>query len=1005
MDVARCPARQELENLLDERLTPTDLRRVSAHVAGCPECQNALDGLTADAGSGPSSWRGEKDADSSPPNPVFLDRIKQALPATQHPGPAPNASTAAAHPAEGDEAEAFPDLPDYKVLEVLGRGGEGVVYKARHRPLARLVALKMLRDTEHAQPQALARFRLEAETLARLHHPNIVQVYEVGSAGGRPFFAMEYVEGGNLSARLRGQPQPARESAALVEALARAVHAAHQAGVIHRDLKPANVLLAERHPGEPFGTPKVTDFGLAKRVQVDSSLTRTGMVLGTPGYMAPEQARAEGKEVGPACDVYALGSILYHLLTGRPPFVGSRSMDVLLQVVHDEPVSVRRLFPQAPRDLETICLKCLQKEPRRRYATAEALAEDLRRYLDGRSVLARPTPVWERGWKAARRRPVIATLIAACTVALLLLLGGGAYYNSRLTAAVKKADEKALDASRAEQKAGDEAAAARAAEKKKDDEAAAARTAEKHATDEAAAARAAEQTAQASAAEAERQRGLTLAAYDKLVFEVQDRLGHTAATQAMRQSLLKTAADGLKEMAKGMDAAPDRVRAAALMKAGRILYTISDDEGAAAQFKTCRDIALDLLKANPRDGQARDLLCQAYSGFANLAARAGRSWEASANFNREADCAKDWYDDEPANPAARERLAESYDWLAGDVPSAIGPTASEDYSKRLLALVEPWSKADPKNPIARYYRAAAQNGCGRIRLAKGDPVGARDCFLQSKALMDGLIAESPNEPKYTNSLMSALQALAGVCVELGEPGKALPYATAEAECYRHTLESGINDPNNVEFQWQCGEAFVTRAAVLMRLMRHDEAVQELTAAAERFRALQPKLQPGVLATKVRDRLPQVEEELAFCKAVPLAVKDPAWALRQQPAACQDLLIIRVCLLMQQGRIEEAQKAAELVDDLKPATIDDCLSLARFLSGDTGGLTAGKETAAYADAERAMRQRFMDRALAALKQAADLGFRDAARLKADDDLWVLRQEPAFQTLVERLEKTP
>ena len=715
MDTLRCPAREELEGLLDERLTPPDVRRVSAHVAGCPVCQRALDALTADGASGSSSWRGGKAADSSPPNPEFLDRIKHAPPDLHaRPRPAPEAVGVSEAPSQGEEAEPLPELPDYEVHGVLGRGGEGVVYRARHRPLGRLVALKMLRDSEFTQPEALARFRLEAETLARLRHPNIVQVYEVGSAGGRPFFALEYVEGGTLSARLHGQPQPARASAALVEALARAVHAAHQAGIVHRDLKPANVLLAEGRPGETFGTPKVTDFGLAKRVQVESSLTRTGMVLGTPGYMAPEQARAEGKAVGPACDVYALGSILYHLLTGRPPFVGGRPMDVLLQVVHDEPVSVRRLFPKTPRDLETICLKCLRKEPRRRYLTAEALAEDLRRYLDGRPVLARPTPWWERGWKAARRRPVLATLVAACAVALLLLLGGGLFYNARLAAALEKADEKTLDARVAEKKASDEAAAAKAAEKK--------------AGDEAAAARAADQTAQANAEEAERQRGRALDAYEKLVFEVQDKLGFDAATQSMRQSLLKTAADGLKEMAKGADAAaPDRVRAAAYMKIGRILYTIADDDGAGAQFEACRGVAADLLKANPHDPQARDLLCDAYAGLGSLAARAARSQEAAGDFTREADCAKAWLDDEPDDPAARGRLAESYNWLAGDALTALNPLTYEEYNNRLLPLAESWNKADPKNAPARYYLALALSRRGHILVAKGDPVEARDC--------------------------------------------------------------------------------------------------------------------------------------------------------------------------------------------------------------------------------------------------------------------------------------
>ena len=443
MTASVCPSRDELERLLDERLGPDDQQRVGGHVAGCAACQKTLEALTADAAPDLPSWPGRTPDEVTPLPTGRLDRRKQSPPA------------AGAAPPADDAAEPPPELNDYEILSVLGRGGEGVVYRARHRPLGRLVALKVLRGDGPGQPQALRRFQMEAETLARLRHPNIVQVYEVGDVAGRPFFAMEYVEGGALAARLKGQPQPAREAAALLEALARAVHAAHRAGVVHRDLKPGNVLLNED------GTPKVSDFGLAKRLRVKTGLTRTGLVLGTPAYMAPEQARAEGKDVGPACYIYALGSILYHLLTGRPPFVGARPMDVLLQVVQDEPVSVRRLVPRAPRDLETICLKCLHKDPRRRYASAEALADDLRRWLDGRPVLARPTPAWERAWKAARRRPVIATLAAACSVALLLLLGGGAYYNARLSAALHDADDNArraaareADARRGEERVG-----------------------------------------------------------------------------------------------------------------------------------------------------------------------------------------------------------------------------------------------------------------------------------------------------------------------------------------------------------------------------------------------------------------------------------------------------------------------------------------------------------------------------------------------------------------------
>ena len=304
----------------------------------------------------------------------------------------------------GQEARARPAgvpaavrLPGYEIEEVLGRGGMGVVYKARHLALNRVVALKMVLSGGHAGEAELARFRTEAAALARLQHPHIVQIFEVGEQDGRPYFALEYVEGGGLSAKLNGTPWEARQAAALVETLARAVHAAHERRVVHRDLKPANVLLTAD------GTPKITDFGLAKKLDADDGISRSGQVVGTPSYMPPEQAAGRGREVGPAADTYALGAILYELLTGRPPFKGPTSLDTLHQVLTDEPVPPRRLNPRTPRDLETVCLKCLEKQPARRYGTALELADDLGRFQAGRSVRARPVGVLERGWKWARR--------------------------------------------------------------------------------------------------------------------------------------------------------------------------------------------------------------------------------------------------------------------------------------------------------------------------------------------------------------------------------------------------------------------------------------------------------------------------------------------------------------------------------------------------------------------------------------------------------------------------
>lgn len=277
----------------------------------------------------------------------------------------------------------WPAVPGYEILGELGRGGMGVVYKARQVNLDRVVALKMIL-AGHAGQDQMAGLRAEAEALAHLQHPNIVQIFEVGVLDGRPFFSMEFMDGGSLADRARGTPQVPAEAAGWVEVLARATHAAHGRDVVHRDLKPGNILFGAD------GALKITDFGLAKRLH-EASRTASGGVMGSPSYMPPEQAASE-KEIGPTADVYSLGAILYDLLTGRPPFKAATAAETLQQVLTADPVPLRRLRPQVPRDLETICLKCLQKKPVDRYATAAELADDLARFLAGEGrVLTRAT--------------------------------------------------------------------------------------------------------------------------------------------------------------------------------------------------------------------------------------------------------------------------------------------------------------------------------------------------------------------------------------------------------------------------------------------------------------------------------------------------------------------------------------------------------------------------------------------------------------------------------------
>jgi serine/threonine-protein kinase len=326
----------------------------------------------------------------------------------------PSTATDTPPAAQAQQDTVLPQLPGYEVEAVLGRGGMGVVYQARHLRLGRAVALKMLLAGPYAGPKEAQRFQREAEAVARLGHPHIVQVYDVGDLDGRPYFTMELLEGGSLAAKVAGAPQPAGWAASPVATLAGAVHSAHQRGIVHRDLKPANVLLTAE------GVPKVTDFGLARRLEDEAGLMLSGVLVGTPSYMAPEQARGDKSAVGPATDVYALGAILYELLTGRPPFRAETATATLQQVVADEPVPPGRLNPAVPRDLQTICLKCLHKEPERRYASAQALADDLRCFERREPITARPAGSLERAAKWARRRPAAAALLAA---ALLMLAG------------------------------------------------------------------------------------------------------------------------------------------------------------------------------------------------------------------------------------------------------------------------------------------------------------------------------------------------------------------------------------------------------------------------------------------------------------------------------------------------------------------------------------------------------------------------------------------------------
>lgn len=425
-----CPNQAELERFLG--LDPVDQAGspVETHVNECPSCQDAMQA-------------------------VLL--MPRTMPYAGGPG------------SRAEQPVAAP--PGYRLLGLLGRGGVGEVWQAEQDHPRRLVAIKFLHAGARATTEVRERFRVEAEAAARVRHPNVVQVYDAGvGPDGSPFMVMEHLDGGNLRDKLNGEPWPARQAAMLVAIVARAVGHAHALGVVHRDLKPGNVLVdpAPRRVGDTPDPataglgfiPKVADFGLAKVIDLDSALTRTGAVMGTPEYMAPEQAAGWVSRVGPRTDVYALGVVLYELITGRTPFRGESAVATMELIRTEDPVPPHRLNPAVPRDLETICLKCMEKDPRHRYPSADDLAAELDRFTSGMPVRARPVGVIGRAWRWRRRNPVVAAMVAALLVLPLLSAVAAGWVAWRMAEKAHAGDLARLEAEKAARDAEDSKRAA-----------------------------------------------------------------------------------------------------------------------------------------------------------------------------------------------------------------------------------------------------------------------------------------------------------------------------------------------------------------------------------------------------------------------------------------------------------------------------------------------------------------------------------------------------------------
>jgi tetratricopeptide (TPR) repeat protein len=763
--------------LLAGRLDPATYREVEAHVEGCRACRDRLGRLT----------------DGTDHGPVTVDRPEGApppsVPLVRGPG-------------------GWPEVSGYRIEAELGRGGMGVVYRAWQEVPPRRVALKMIRAGTDASPEELARFRNEAAAVARLQHPHVVQIFEVGDHEGLPYFSLELVEGGNLSGRLDGTPQPAGPAARLVETLARAVHVVHQRGVIHRDLKPANILLASGGRQPPGGAappggsrppladlnPKITDFGLAKHLDTPTALTRSGAVLGTPPYMAPEQAMARTDQIGPAIDVYALGAVLYELLTGRPPFRGENDMDTLLQVMSQEPVAPRQLQPKVPPDLETVCLKCLEKEPARRYASAEALADDLQRFEEGKPILARPVGRAGRVWRWAKRSPALAVTGSLAAVAVV-------------TAAVIAsifAVNKMEDADRL---------------KKERDRA---RTAEGQAV--------------------RRFRHLHQMAAE--FFAAHDLLVNLAGSTPARRSLVETGLKYLDQLRPEAGDDPEFLfdQAEGYIKIGDVqgnpnIANLGDTAGALKSYRRGLGILRGLAKTHPDNFNVQSDRTILHQRIGDVQAAQGRLREALASYRESLRLAEAVVRADPGSRTAPHNLCVSCERL-GTLRARLGRDGEAlALYRRSIRVAEAAIKKDRKNAAAWQVLAIGHSRVGDFWVSRGKIDRAQEEFEKALAINRDLARRQPKNMQYQHGLAVSHERVGDVLMKRAGPARALASYRASLEIARALARA---DPANVHAQRQLVVAYHKFAGVQTRT---EAALETCRSALEIARTL-ARIDPG-----------------------------------------------------------------------------------------------------------------------------------------------------------------
>jgi serine/threonine-protein kinase len=827
----------------------------------------------------------------------------------------------------------------YEILGVLGRGGMGVVYKARQPGLKRLVALKMILSGGHASADDLARFRSEAEAVARLQHPNIVQIYEIGDDDGRPYFSLEFVEGESLASKLEGKPQAPRQAAEIIRVLAQAMAAAHARGIVHRDLKPANILVAND------GTPKITDFGLAKRLEEedDGGQTRSGSILGTPDYMSPEQASGRIREVGKPADIYALGAMLYEMLAGRVPLRGSSVLDTLQQVVTKEPVAPTQFDSKVPRDLETICLKCLRKDPTKRYARVDDLAEDLRRFLAGEPILARPVSLAERGWRWCKRNPRVAGLSAA-VVGLVLFWGASA------SAVAWKFKEKnilianALDDAKkgwGEAESNLRVAKVNEAEAKHNAE-----VASEHAD---------QAEANANAAKEQHRKAVDL--FVELGKHLEQRLqGRRSLLEkpelrTLQEELLGMVRSAMTDLAKEIESSnvTSFAMANTCFKLGDLLSRFGHGEEALRQYDYGYKLVKQVVDSQPESDLARANLAMMLMQMGKMElelnddARSARARFVEAHQLHQAIA------DKPQNNSGHSqidhhRLLSFYDLQTGIADLHLGrPAEALKSFQAALAHREAWLQAEPNNVAARSYLSEVQFYLGVVNWHLNNLEATQDHFRKALTICHGLADNFPNDFSFRLDLAQIYGDYCDAKLRLGKPDDARVAAAKSLEFLQAVL---AHDPDFVSRQALLALTYERQGLVAQRRGEADEARQRFGEAR-----------------KLRDDL---------------VIVDPA----NQSWKMADALTLAHC----GEHVAGAQKAQDVIDK-SPENVGLLLQAARTWAVCASAVDGVAERAAY-----------RQRAIEAVRKATKGEYRDAVLLETDPELALLADDAAYAAVL-------